>query len=181
MSWTIKAHFPPMLLIDTIMGCIALMPAIFIIYIYLWKQPGSNDDALLYSSSFGLCFWLFLWLRSARQKKVYKYRITAQGGEVEYWEGYPENIDAFFKWLSGISLLVVICLTAVDPTFIWGLAGPVGIALGGAKFFLAWESKKKYDIPTLWSIYNFVTVDRKRSLIAIHETDLRVGFDTHLP
>ncbi|WP_397452748.1 hypothetical protein [Pseudomonas sp. NA-150] len=180
MSWTIKAHSSPMFLIDTIMGSIALIPASFIIYIYLLKHPGSNDDAILYSGIFGLCFWLFLWLRGVRQKTVYNYRITDQGGEVEYWEDYPENMGNFFKWLSVTSLIIIVCLIAVDPVFIWGLAGPVGIAVGGAKFFLGWENEKHHRVSSPWNEYNFVTVDRKRKMLVAHRTNLTVGFQIHL-
>ncbi|WP_397452750.1 hypothetical protein [Pseudomonas sp. NA-150] len=179
MCWTIKAHPHPMLAIDIMMAVGAMWPLGFTLYGY-FGEHGENDFPLEYLGIFGLCLWLFLWLRGARQKTVYNYRITEQGGEVESWPDYPENMGAFFKWLSGISLFVVVCLIAVDPAFTWGLAGPVGIAIGGAKFFLGWKNEKKFESYPYWHLCNFVTVDRKRQMIITHQTRLDVGFDVHL-
>ncbi|WP_397451465.1 hypothetical protein [Pseudomonas sp. NA-150] len=180
MRWTIKAHPHPMHLVDITMGVATLLPISLIVYGYFFQPLGDNDDSLVYTGVIVLCCCLFLWIRGARQKTVFNYRITDQGGEVESWPDYPENMGAFFKWLSGISLFVVVCLIAVDPAFVWGLAGPVGIAIGGAKFFLGWEIEKKFEAYPYWHSCNFVTVDRKRRMIIAHQTRLDVGFDVHL-
>ncbi|WP_397450585.1 hypothetical protein [Pseudomonas sp. NA-150] len=164
MSWTIKAHPFPMLLLDAVMAIGTLFPIGLLIYSYVGEFTNDVEIYWRVLGFFGILIWLFLWLRGARQKTVYKYRITDQGGELEYWEDYPENMGAFFKWLSGISLFIVICLIAVDPAFVWGLAGPLGIAVTGAKFFLKWENKKKYNW-FFWDDFDHVIIDRKRNVV----------------
>ena len=180
MVWTLKAHPYPTLSMDIIMGSMALVPAGMLLYSYLGDFTNGMEIFWRIIGGGGILFVLTLWLKGARQKTVYRYRITDVGGEVEYWVDYPEHMGAFFKWLSGITLFIVICLIAVEPTFIWGLAGPVGIAMGGAKFFMGWKNEKKLETYPYWHLCNFVTVDRKRRMIVVHQTRLDVGFDVHL-
>jgi len=116
-----------------------------------------------------------------RQKSVYQYRITDQGGEVRYWPDFPKHFGTFFKCVSGLFLFVVICMIAVRPAFIWLLAGAGGMAIAGVRFFFGWENEKTHEISCHWDKYNFVTVDRNRRMIIAHQTNLTVGFEARLP
>jgi hypothetical protein len=131
----------------------------------LYGYFGEQGDFFLQSiGTFGVCFWIFLWVKAGRQKNVYQYRITDQGGEVRYWADFPEGFATFFKWLSGIFLFIVICMIAVEPSFIWLLAGPGGMAIAGGRFFFGWENKKRYGW-FIWSDYEHVIIDRKRRVV----------------
>jgi hypothetical protein len=160
MAWNIKAHPHSVLSIDVGMAIGAMLPLSMMLYGYL----GDCDVPFHIIGTVVLCVWLFLWVKAGRQKNVYQYRITDQGGEVRYWADFPEGFATFFKWLSGIFLFVVICMIAVEPSFIWLLAGPGGMAMAGAKFFFGWENKKRYGW-FIWSDYEHVIVDRKRRVV----------------
>ena len=163
-SWMIKAHPHPTLPLDILMGLVSLMPISLLIYSYLGEFINGVEIFLRITGWIGLLMAAFLWIRGARQKTVYKYRITIQGGELEYWDDYPEGFGEFFKWLSGVSLFVVICLIVIDPVFVWMLAGPGGMAIAGAGHFMTWKNKKKYKW-FIWDDYEHVIIDRKRSVV----------------
>jgi hypothetical protein len=160
MAWNIKAHPHPTLSIDVGMAFVGIMPMSLTLYGFI-----ADDGAPLHIiGSVIVCLWLIMWLRGARQKNVYQYRITDQGGEVRYWADFPKHFGTFFKCLSGLFLFVVVCAIAVEPTFIWLLAGPVGMAIAGARFFFGWENKKRHGW-FVWDDYEHVIVDRKRRVV----------------
>ena len=176
MSWTIKALPHPILPVDIAMAIGALLPIGLIIYGFFGEHAsgvGSNDK---FMGLFGLCLWLFLWKKVARQKNLYNYRITDQGGEVEYWMDFPD-MRTFFKWFTGICLFVVICMIAVEPSFFWMLAGPGGMAIMGARSLISWENEKKYNW-VRWDDLNHVIIDRKRKVVV--SLDDQVFFEAFL-
>ncbi len=176
MIWNIKAYPHPTLPIDIAMAIVALLPLSLTVFGFV----ADNGAPFHIVGPVVLCLVIFLWVKAGRQKNVYQYRITDLGGEVIYWADFPKHFGTFFKCVSGLFLFVVICAIAVNPAFIWLLAGPGGMAIAGARFFFGWENKKTHEVSFNWSRYNYVTVDRKRHMIIAHQTDLTVGFEAHL-
>jgi hypothetical protein len=160
MTWNIKAHPRPTLSIDIGMIIVGIPPVGMMLYGYL----GKDEFPFHIVGTVIVCFWLVLWLRGARQKNVYQYRITDQGGEVRYWADYPKHFGTFFKCVSGLFLFIVICMIAVNPAFVWLLAGPGGMAIAGARFFIGWENKKRHGL-FKWDYYEHVIIDRKRRVV----------------
>ena len=165
MSWTIKALPHPILGADIGMAIMGSFPFGMLLYGYLGEHD--NDGAYFLKSTgfWGVVFIFLLWKGVVRQKNLYHYRITDQGGEVEYWMDFPD-MGTFFKWFTGICLFVVICMIAVEPSFFWMLAGPGGMAIVGARSLINWEKEIRYDRFT-WEIANWVVIDRKRRLVVI--------------
>jgi hypothetical protein len=166
MVWNIKAHPHPVLSIDIGMSIVTLYPLSMMLYGYF----GNDDSPFLIIGTVVLCVVIFLWIKAGRQKNVYQYRITDQGGEVRYWEDYPKGFATFFKWLSGIFLFLVICMIGVEPSFIWLLAGPGGMAIAGARFFFGWEREIRTGHFT-WERANWIVIDKKRKLVVMTRHD----------
>jgi hypothetical protein len=166
MAWNIKAHPHPTLSIDVGMAIVGILPVSLTLYGFF-----ADDGAPLHIvGPVIVCVWLVMWLRGARQKNVYQYRITDQGGEVRYWEDYPKGFGTFFKWLSGIFLFAVICMIAVEPSFIWLLVGPGGMALAGARFFFGWEREVRTG-RFRWERVNRIVIDKKRKVVVMTRHD----------
>jgi hypothetical protein len=161
MVWNIKALPHNTFEMDIAMAVMAMFPLGMMLYGYFGEQ---GDSFLQDVGAFGVCFVFFLWIKAVRQKNVYQYRITDQGGEVRYWADFPKHFGTFFKCVSGLFLFVVVCAIAVEPAFIWLLAGAGGMALAGARFFFGWENKKRYGW-FVWDDYEHVIIDRKRRVV----------------
>ncbi len=139
MAWNIKALPHSTFGMDVGMAIGGMIPFSFMLYGYFGEQ---RDTFLQGQGFFGVCVVFFLWKMAVRQKYVYQYRITDQGGEVRYWADFPKGVGTFFKWLSGIFLFVIVCAIAVEPAFIWLLAGPLEWLLPGQSSSLAGKIRK---------------------------------------
>jgi hypothetical protein len=162
MVWNIKALPHSTFEMDVGIAIGAMIPFSIMLYGFFGEQSNSDLQGF---GAFGVCFIFFLWKMAVKQKNVYQYRITDQGGEVRYWADFPKHFGTFFKCVSGLFLFVVICMIAVNPAFIWLLAGAGGMALAGARFFFGWENKKEYEW-FVWDDYEHVIIDRKRRVVA---------------
>lgn len=176
MSWTIKALPNSTLPIDITMAMIGSFPFGMLLYGYLGEHDNDVDYHLKSMGYFGVCFVFLLWKGIGRQKNVYNYRFTYQGGEVEYLMDFPD-MSTFFKWFTGICLFVVICMIAVEPSFFWMLAGPGGMAIMGARSLMSWENERKYNW-VRWDVFDHVIIDRKRKVVVF--LDDQVFFEAFL-
>jgi hypothetical protein len=167
MAWNIKALPHTTFEMDIGMAIGAMFPLGMMLYGYFGEHGNGFFQSV---GTFGVCFFYFLWKKVVRQKNVYQYRITDQGGEVRYWADYPKHFGTFFKCVSGLFLFVVICMIAVSPAFIWLLAGAGGMALAGARFFFGWENEIRTGRFT-WDRVNRVVIDNKRKMVVMTRHD----------
>jgi hypothetical protein len=64
MTWNIKAHPHSMFATDLAMAIGGMAPLGIMLYGYF----GNDDFPFHILGIFGMCFWLFMWLKGARQK-----------------------------------------------------------------------------------------------------------------
>ncbi|WP_426142188.1 hypothetical protein [Pseudomonas sp. DWP3-1-2] len=179
MSWTIKAHPYPMRLVDQVFGAFCLVPIGFYAYINAYGEESSRG---LYQgpSIFVLILLLFFWLVIARKKTIYSYILTEDGAHVEDWQDYASFTPYIFKGIAITFFVAVLTMIAMEPSFIWMLAGP------GAMAFAASSKLMKFENPvsrygTKWSNYDLVFIDRKRKIIVpSYQDDTMAGFEMHV-
>lgn len=148
------------------MGVVCIIPIIIILYEYITDRSAIGAVRHTDISTFGLCFWLFLWKKGILQKNVYKSRISEVGGQANYWADIPENTDVLFKWLVGTSLFLVACMIAVMPSAIWVLAGPGGFVLIASRSLIKWKLEIKHT-QFRWKKINWIVIDKKQKLIVL--------------
>src|SRR5690606_13316068 len=102
-------------------------------------ESESDRGSTRVSSICGMCFILFFWLVVARKKTVYHYVITHTGGRVEYWQHYWVYTPYVFKAISIFLFVAVLTMISIEPSFVWALAGPAGMAVAAASGLLKWE------------------------------------------
>lgn len=115
-----------------------------------------------------------------RQKTIFNYRIKKQSGSVEHYLHYPDFAGPLFKGIAIFTILFFLGVALVTGSLLF-LIGPTAIALGAARTLLNWENKIHNEESLPWGEYNFVTVDRKRSMIVTHRTDITLGFEARFP
>ncbi|MCV4339694.1 permease [Pseudomonas capsici] len=115
-----------------------------------------------------------------RQKTIFNYRIKKQSGSVEHYLHYPDFAGPLFKGIAIFTILFFLGVALVTGSLLF-LIGPAAMALGAARTLLNWENKIHNEESLPWGEYNFVTVDRKRSMIVTHRTDTTLGFEARFP
>ncbi|RMO04213.1 hypothetical protein ALQ47_02253 [Pseudomonas cichorii] len=115
-----------------------------------------------------------------RQKTIFNYRIKKQSGSVEHYLHYPDFAGPLFKGIAIFTVLFFLGVALVTGSLLF-LVGPAAMALGAARTLLNWENKIHNEESLPWGEYNFVTVDRKRSMIVTHRTDITLGFEARFP
>lgn len=120
---------------------------------------------------------VYLWTLVVRQKKIYTYTISDVSGIEESRLNFPKAAATTFKIISASFLASIIGITAYDPALSIMLAGPAGMAIIAAKFFLSWDNTPHIEKSSNWGDYKFVTIDRKRNIIVTQESELMVGFE----
>jgi len=166
MTWTAKAMPQITPMIETILSSIILIPLSMLLYGHFGTHEYGLKNPFAFFGAAGSCLWLFFWRVVFLQKTVYHYRVTDQGIEEKYYLHYPKHFRSFFKGFAIVFLIVVLGLIAVDPVFIWMLAGPGGMAIMASKSLITWENKITYGYFT-WDRPNWIFVDRKRNIIVI--------------
>jgi hypothetical protein len=166
MTWDIKAHPRPTLPVDIAMGILTLVPVSFILYGWLGDSGAEISRALVGGGLVGIILFLYLWVMAGRQKMLYSYCISERGGYVEYRQHYPEYAKHFFKGFAIFFFVCIFIMIAMDPGFVWMLAGPAGIALVAAKFLLTWENEVGHS-SFQWDRPQLVFTDRTRGLVIL--------------
>jgi hypothetical protein len=166
MTWTAKAMPQITPMIETILSSIILIPLSMLLYGYFGTHEHGLKNPFAFFGAAGSCLWLFFWRVVFLQKTVYHYRATEQGIEEKYYLHYPKHFRTFFKGFAIVFLVIVLCLIAVDPVFIWMLAGPGGMAIMASKSLITWENKITYGYFT-WDRPNWIFIDRKRNMIVM--------------
>ena len=187
MEWTIKALPSDTLCMDIGMSIMTLTGLIAIangVYENYFLHLLENEQSVFLSLRFGTVMTLmsiYLWTLVVRQKTIYRYTITDSFGVVESKLHFPKAAGTLFKSISILFLVFIIGLAVFEQSLILLLAGPTGMAVVAARFFIQWTNTPQIETSAEWSSYKFVTVDRKRKIILAQETEFMVGFEAKLP
>ncbi|MFJ4144561.1 permease [Pseudomonas sp. NPDC089734] len=181
-SWTIKtiACSPKELLKAHITVIVAnLLPFLFCTWA-LWDNLPESIGFIIAAGCAAIAFSAYLIILIVRQKTIFKYHICPQKGYVEYFIHYPDFAAPFFKGVAIFTILLFVGVALVTGSLLF-LIGPAAMAVGAARSLLNWENPIHHEQSRPWGEHNFVTVDRKRSMIVIHCTDITVGFEARFP
>ena len=178
-GWTIKAHPHPMRLVDQVFGAFCFVPIGFYAYIDAYGEERSRG---LYQGSciFVLILLLFFWLVIARKKTIYSYILTQDGVHVEDWQDYASFTPYIFKGIAITFFVAVLTMVAMEPSFIWMLAGPGAMAFAASSKLMTFENPVRQRTKK-WSRYDLVLVDRKRKMIVTsYQNNTMAGFEIHV-
>ncbi|GFM84496.1 hypothetical protein PSCICN_51880 [Pseudomonas cichorii] len=144
-----------------------------------WWKSQIHVPELMAGAIFLYCN-VFFYILIFRQKTIFNYSVTSQKALLEYYDYYPSFAGPLFKGIAIFTILLFLGVALVTGSLLF-LIGPAAISLGAARSLLNWENKINNEQSLPWNEYNFVTVDRKRSMIITHRTDLTVGFEFRFP
>nr|WP_260406999.1 permease [Pseudomonas cichorii] len=178
MVWSAKTiACPPK---EFIKAHIAVVVSGLLPFLYcLWLMWDSLPEALSLLIGAGCACALFatyLIVFAVRQKTVFNYHIKSQSGSVEYFLHYPDFAGPLFKGIAIFTILLFLGVALVTGSLLF-LIGPAAMSIGAARTLLNWQNPIHNEESLPWNEYNFVTVDRKRSMIITHRTDITLGFE----
>ncbi|MBX8577903.1 permease [Pseudomonas cichorii] len=133
--------------------------------------------SFIYVSVASLTYMIMLVIR---QKTIFNYHIKTQSGSVEHFLHYPDFAGPLFKGIAIFTILLFLGVALATGSLLF-LVGPAAISIGAARTLLNWENPTYNEESLPWNEYNFVTVDRKRSMIITHRTDTTLGFEARFP
>ncbi|MEN1835579.1 permease [Pseudomonas lijiangensis] len=182
MMWSIKTiNCPPKefmrFQVSYIIGALALLAY------FAWLMWDAITESAGYFISFvcvSVTSLTYMIMLVIRQKTIFNYYIKTQSGSVEHFLHYPDFAGPLFKGIAIFTILFFLGVALVTGSLLF-LVGPAAISLGAARTLLTWENKIHNEESLPWSEYNFVTVDRKRSMIITHRTDITLGFEARFP
>ncbi|MBX8619643.1 permease [Pseudomonas cichorii] len=156
-----------------------LLPFLYCAWL-MWDTLAEDIDVLIGLACIGVAYATYLIMLVARQKTIFNYHIKTQSGSVEYFLHYPDFAGPLFKGIAIFTILFFLGVALVTGSLLF-LVGPAAISLGAARTLLSWKNPIHHRETRPWDMHNFVTLDRKRSIIVIHCTDITTGFVAHLP
>lgn len=166
MSWTVKAYPQPTLFMDVGMLVAASLPAMYYVYGWFLHENDSNRNSTMNSALFGVALILFFWIKIVRQKTFYSYRITENGGEVDYWLHFSKFSKILFKVIAIFVLVAVLAMISIMPMMIFALVGAGAMAIPAALKLLAWENEVERD-GFEWERVQLISTDRSRNLVIL--------------
>lgn len=166
MSWTVKAHPQPTFIMDVGMIVVALMPAMYYIYGKFFYEGEDSGRLILNPALFGMALTFFFWIKIVRQKTFYSYRITENGGEVDYWLHFSKFSKILFKVIAIFVLVAVLAMISIMPMMIFALVGAGAMAIPAALKLLAWENEVERD-GFEWERVQLISTDRSRNLVIL--------------
>lgn len=187
MEWSIKTRQHASRFMDIgmaamlILGLTAIANGMHEVYILNLSEKDQSTFLSLHAGFAWTIMTIYLWKLVVRQKKIYHYKINRTFGTQESQLHFPRIANYIFKSVSAFFLIAIIGACIYDPSMLLILAGPAGMAIISAKFFLGWKNETHTETSSNWDKYKFVTVDRKKNIIVIHQTNLMVGFEARLP
>jgi len=187
MKWTIKAkprdttHMDIGMAIIIAIGIAAIINGIHESYILNLSEENGSVFLNLRAGIIWTLVATYLWILVIHQKKTYTYTITETVGTEESSVNFPKPFHIAFKAISALFFIIIIATIIYSPSSALILAGPAGMALIAAKFFLTWNNTPKIEKSSEWKEYKFVTIDKKRRLIVAQHTDIMIGFEARLP
>jgi hypothetical protein len=187
MKWTIKAlpqgtlHMDIGMALLTLLGLVAIANGAYENYFLNLPERDQSTFLSLHAGIVWTLMSIYMWALVVHQKTIYSYTITKTFGLQESKLHFPEAAGTIFKFISFVFLIFIIGLAIYEKSLILMLAGPAGMAVVAAKFFLSWENTPKTETSADWKNYKYVTVDKKRKIILAQETEFMVGFEAKLP
>ncbi|MFJ4145660.1 permease [Pseudomonas sp. NPDC089734] len=182
MTWSIKTiDCPPKEFMRFQVSAIGGMIALFIYF--AWVMWSALSESLGLSISFSCLttiFFAYIIILVIRKKTIFNYHIKLHSGSVERYDYYPSFAGPLFKGVAIFTILLFVGVALVTGSLLF-LIGPAAIAVGAARSLLNWENPIHHEESLPWHEYNFVTVDRKRSMIITHRTDITLGFEARFP
>lgn len=175
MSWTVKAYPQPTFIMDVGMIVVALMPATYYMYGSFFYEGEDSKRSILNPALFGMALTFFFWIKIVRQKTFYSYRITKNGGEVDYWLHFSTFAKILFKAIAIFVLVAVLAMISIMPMMIFALVGVGAIAIPAALKLLAWENEVEHD-GFEWERVQLISTDRSRNLVILQRR-----FDPDIP
>ena len=173
--WTIKAYPQPTLFMDVGMLVAASLPGMYYLYGWFLDESDSNRNSTMSSALFGVALIFFFWIKIVRQKTFYSYRITENGGEVDYWLHFSTFSKILFKAIAIFVLVAVLAMISIMPMMIFALVGAGALAIPAALKLLAWENEVEHD-GFEWERVQLISTDRSRNLVM-----LRRRYDPDIP
>jgi hypothetical protein len=120
------------------------------------------------------------YLKISRQKTEYRYEIYEDRATLDHNVYYSEREIKTIKLLAAICIMVFLGVALINGSILF-LVGPAAIVFLAALRLLNWKNPISHEKSLPFNEYNFVTIDRKRSVIVTHVQDLTLGFETRLP
>jgi len=180
MRWKIKAHPHPMRMIDIALGMMTSIPVGFFLAGLLFYEDEAEGNFIASQSAFPMLLLLFLWLVVARKKTIYSYILTEDGAHVEDWQDYASFTPYIFKGIAITFFVAVLTMIAMEPSFIWMLAGPGAMAFAASSKLMTVENPVRQRTKK-WSRYDLVFIDRKRKMIVTsYQNNTMAGFEIHV-
>ncbi|MCV4339693.1 permease [Pseudomonas capsici] len=182
MVWNIKTiDCPPNELIKAYIAVVVsgILPFLYCMWL-MWDSLPEAVNLLVGAGCASAIFATYLIVFAVRQKTIFNYQIKTQSGSVEHYLHYPDFAGPLFKGIAIFTILLFLGVALVTGSLLF-LVGPAAIALGAARTLLNWENPIHHRETRPWDMHNFVTIDRKRSIIVIHCTDITTGFVAHFP
>ncbi|WP_201020682.1 permease, partial [Pseudomonas cichorii] len=166
-DWSIKAiNGTPK---DIVEGqvLIFLVSTVWILFVtwLAWGRVEVDVSVIVmgYAVLYGYVFFL---IRVFRQKTIFNYSVTSKKALLEYYDYYPDFAGPFFQGIAIFTILLFLGVALVTGSLLF-LVGPAAISIGAARSLLNWENKIHHRETRPWDTHNFVTIDRKRSIIVI--------------
>ena len=166
MRWEIKAYPQPTLFMDAGMLVAASLPGMYYLYGWFLDESDSNRNSTMSSALFGVALIFFFWIKIVRQKTFYSYRITKNGGEVDYWLHFSTFSKILFKTIAIFVLVAVLAMISIMPMMIFALVGVGAVAIPAALKLLAWENEVEHD-GFEWERVQLISTDRSRNLVML--------------
>ncbi|WP_200995558.1 permease [Pseudomonas cichorii] len=182
MVWSAKTiDCPPKELIKAHIAVVVsgLLPFLYCLWL-MWDGLPEELNLLIGAGCACALFATYLIVFAVRQKTVFNYHIKNQSGSVEYFLHYPDFAGPLFKGIAIFTILFFLGVALFTGSLLF-LVGPAAMSLGAARTLLNWSNPIHHRETRPWDMHNFVTLDRKRSIIVIHCTDITTGFVAHLP
>ncbi|MBX8577904.1 permease [Pseudomonas cichorii] len=182
MMWSVKTiDCPPKELMKLQLIITGSSFTLFIYCLWIMWDTLPEDSELLIAFGFAaIMSATYMIFVVARQKTIFNYHIKNQSGSVEYFLHYPDFAGPLFKGIAIFTILLFLGVALATGSLLF-LVGPAAISIGAARTLLNWENKIHNEESLPWCEYNFVTVDRKRSMIITHRTDITLGFEFRFP
>ncbi|MBX8503140.1 permease [Pseudomonas lijiangensis] len=182
MMWSVKIiDCPPREFMRFQVSFIIAALALFTYFTWLmWDAITESAGFFIGSVCASGAYFTYMIMLVIRQKTTFNYHIKTQSGSVEYFLHYPAFAGPLFKGIAIFTILFFLGVALVTGSLLF-LVGPAAISLGAARTLLNWSNPIHHRETRPWDMHNFVTLDRKRSIIVIHCTDITTGFVAHLP
>ncbi len=163
---------------------IIIVSSSLVLFLYclwlMWDTLPEDVELLIAFGCAAVVSVIYMIMLVARQKTIFNYQLTTQACSVEHLLHYPGFAGPLFKGIAIFTILLFLGVALVTGSLLF-LVGPAVIALGAARTLLNWENPIHHRETRPWEMHNFVTIDRKRSIIVIHCTDITTGFVAHFP